>query len=83
MRVSDMAIKRPKTRSTLYCRQMSDDVKVKVSETAATMGIAQWLVIEKILESAFGIDDEDTFDVAKWITKHKRGSTGKAYKNKR
>lgn len=75
--------KKLKTRSTYYQRQMSDEVKVKIKRKADEMGIAQWLLVEMILENALGISNQDSLDVSKWLAgNHSKSRTGKKQNNR-
>lgn len=70
-----------KTRSPMYCRQMSDDVKAHLEQKAGELNVATWLIVEKILENTFGI--ESGIDLNKWLgVNANRARTGKPYKKK-
>ena len=70
-----------KTRSALYLRQMNDDVKAVLDDKAKALGVAQWLIVEKVLENALGIDTSNTIDLNKWLgVNAQRARTGKPYK---
>lgn len=43
------------TRSPLYLRRMSDDVKARLSERAKKFNVAEWVVAEVLLKDALGI----------------------------
>jgi len=63
---------------------MNDDVKVLIKKKADDMCIAQWLLVEMILEEALNIDNSQYDDVATWFGKaHSKSRTGKPLKNKR
>lgn len=71
-----------KTRSAMYLRQMNDDVKSVVTRKAEELGVANWVVVEKILESALDIKGE-RIDIKKYLgTNANRARLGKAYKAK-
>lgn len=71
-----------KTRSSMYLKQMSDDVKAKLSEKATLLGVANWVVAEKILEMGLGID-KSGIDLNKWLgVNANRARTGKPHKKK-
>lgn len=72
-----------KTRSPLYLRHMSDEVKSKVNTTADQLKISNWLLVEKILEDYLGIKNTDSVDVTKFIgTNRHTARLGKPYKKK-
>lgn len=71
-----------KTRSSMYCRQMSDKVLVKIESKATELGIAKWLLVEKLLEDGLGIKDEGV-DLGKFLGINKNNArTGLPYKKK-
>lgn len=55
-----------KTRSPIYLKQMSDDVKAKLSEKAEQLGVANWVIAEKILENGLGIE-KSGINLNKWL----------------
>lgn len=55
-----------KTRSAVFFKQMSDDVKARLAEKAEQLGVANWVVAEKILENGLGIDNSG-IDLNKWL----------------
>lgn len=70
-----------KTRSALHLYKMSDDVKSKLAETEKATGLAQWLIVEKLLEDAFGIKSDESINLEKFlgVTAH-RAKVGKSRK---
>ena len=71
-----------KTRSSFYCRQMSDEVLAKLEKKATELNVAKWLLAEKILEDGLGIKSSG-IDVAKWIgINNNNARTGLPYKKK-
>lgn len=56
-----------KTRSSLFLAQMNDDVKAVLEEKAADMGLAKWVIVEKILEIHLGIDTSEAVNLEKWL----------------
>lgn len=60
-----------KTRSTLYLKQMNDEVKAKLEMLSKSTGIAQWAIVEDILEERFGIDSSNAVDVNKFLKGNK------------
>lgn len=72
-----------KTRSKMFLSKMSDDVQIKVEQVAKDMCISKWLVIEQILENAFGITNEK-IDVQKWLKgNHSQQKVGKPNKTRK
>ncbi len=66
-----------KTRSAIYFKQMSDDVKARLSEKAEQLGVANWVIAEKILENGLGIE-KSGIDLNKWLgINANRARTGK------
>jgi hypothetical protein len=71
-----------KTRSAMYLRQLSDKVHAKLDSKATELGIAKWLLIEKILEDHLGIEDNE-LDLSKFLGINRNSArTGKPYKKK-
>ena len=71
-----------KTRSALYLRQMNDDVKANLAIKAEQLGVANWVIAEKILENGLGLDNNG-IDLNKWLgINANRARTGKPYKKK-
>jgi len=53
-----------KKRSPFHLHKMSDNVKKELSKKSITSGLAQWLIIERVLEGALG---DKKFDAQKWL----------------
>ena len=71
-----------KTRSALYLRQMSDDVNKALNVKANELGVAKWVVVEKILETNLGID-KSGIDIHKWLgVNANTARTGKPHSKK-
>lgn len=70
-----------KTRSSIYFYKMSDKVHAKLEEVEKNTGLAKWLIAEKILEDAFGLQSDEGIDIEKFlgVTAH-RAKVGKARK---
>lgn len=69
-----------KTRSPLYLSQMSDQVKAKLEQLAKDVGVANWVVVESILEKSFKISSENNLDLSKFLGGPNKARTGKRHK---
>jgi hypothetical protein len=68
-----------KTRSSLYLRQLNDDVKKALDKKSIELGIAKWLIIESILEKALNI--KSSTEMIDFLgTSKTRARTGKPVK---
>lgn len=70
-----------KSRSKIFFSQMSDDVAFALDKKSAELCISKWLIAEKILESALGIDKK--IDLNEWLgVSRSRGKIGTPFKKK-
>lgn len=69
-----------KTRSPLFCKQMSDEVKYHLNKKSKELSIANWLLIEVILEKSLGLDTSDHIDLSKWLGTPQKLRTGLRHK---
>lgn len=68
-----------KSRSKLFFSQMSDDVHAALEKKSEELCVSKWLIAEKILESALGIDKK--VDLNAWLgVTPSRGKVGTRFK---
>lgn len=53
-----------KSRSPYHCHLMSDKVKEKIADKSKKTGLAQWIIVEKILEGALL---KPKFNAREWL----------------
>lgn len=62
-----MTKKKLKTRSSMLCYKMSDEVQAKIEKIHVESGYPKWLIVEHILEKGLSIKTDNSLDFKQWI----------------